>query len=88
MGTQISQRVPSQMEAIAAAVMAMVQMIVDGAGRDQDYIINMDQSPIPFTFDRQRTLELVGAHTVSIHKSSCDNKLCYVYFHMKLRMSW
>jgi len=34
----------------------------------------MDQSPIPFTFDRQRTLELVGSHTVHICKWTCDTK--------------
>jgi len=42
--------------------MAKVCPMVTGAGSDQDYIINMDQLPIPFNFDRQRSLELVGAH--------------------------
>ena len=52
----------------------MVHPIVTGAGRDQDYIINMVQSPIPLTFDRERTLKLVGASTVHIFKSTCDTR--------------
>jgi len=54
--------------------MKKVRPMVHGISRDQDFIINMDQSPIPFTFDRQRTLELAGACTVSIQKSTCDTK--------------
>jgi len=42
--------------------------------RDKDYIIKMDQSPILLTFDKQRTLELVGACTVHICKLTCDTK--------------
>ena len=54
--------------------MAMVHPIFNEAGRDQDYIINLAQSPIPFTFKRQRTLEFVGAPMVSICKLACDTK--------------
>jgi len=50
----------------------MVRPIVNEAGRDQDYIINMDQSPIPFTFERQRIVEFVGARMVTICKLTCD----------------
>jgi len=66
MGTRISQRHPRELEAIATHFMETVHPVVVGITRDQDFIINMDQSPIPFTFDIQRTLELAGAHTVSI----------------------
>ena len=48
--------------------------MVFGISRDQDFIINMDQSPIPFTFDIQRTLEVACARTVCICKSTCDTK--------------
>jgi len=54
--------------------MAMVHPIITVACRDQDYIINMYQLPIPFTFNRQRTLELVGADTIHMGKSTYDNK--------------
>ena len=43
-------------------------------GSDKDYIINMNQSPIPFTFTRQHTLEFVGIRTVYICKSTDDTK--------------
>jgi len=54
--------------------MAMGFRNITRAGRDQDYIINMDQSPISLSFDRQSALELVGAHMVHICKSTCDTK--------------
>ena len=34
--------------------------------RPADYFINMDQTPIPFTFNSKRTLEMVGKKTVHI----------------------
>jgi len=46
--------------------MQTIYPMVSGICRDQDFIIIMDQSPIPSTFDRQRTLELAGDHMVSI----------------------
>jgi len=41
--------------------MEIVLPMVTGTCRDKYFIIKMNQSPIPFTFDRQRTLEFVGA---------------------------
>ena len=34
----------------------------------------MDQTPIPFTFNSKSTLEVVGARTVHVHKSTNDTK--------------
>jgi len=45
----------------AAELMEIVLPMVTGTCRDKYFIIKMNQSPIPFTFDRQRTLEFVGA---------------------------
>ena len=59
---------------IATHFMESVCPMVVGIHRDQDFIINMSQSPIPFTFDRQRTLEVAGVCTVCIRKSTCDTK--------------
>ena len=56
------------------AFMTKFHPMLTGASRDQSFIINMNQSPIPFTLDRQRTLELVGACTLKIRKSTCDTK--------------
>ena len=61
---------PQELEALAVTFMTTVCLIIFGESRDQDNIIKMDQSPIPF--DTQRTLELVGAHTVNFHRSTCN----------------
>ena len=45
-----------------------------GPCRDEDFILNMDQTPIPFTFNSQRTLEVVGRRTVNVRKSTSDTK--------------
>ena len=74
MGTRISQRHPRELEAIATHFMETVHPVVVGITREQDFIINMDQSPIPFTFDIQRTLELASPRMVSIRKSTSDTK--------------
>jgi len=74
MGTRIWHHHPKKLEVIAAHFMQTVCPKVVGASRNQDFILNMDQLPITVTFDRQRTLESVGAHTVSICKSTCDTK--------------
>ena len=36
--------------------------------------MNMDQTPVPFTFNANRTLEFFGAKTVNVRKSTCDTK--------------
>jgi hypothetical protein len=33
-----------------------------------------DQTPIPFTYNAQKTLEVVGRRTVHVRKSTCDTK--------------
>ena len=38
------------------------------------FILNMDQTPIPFTFNSKTTLEVVGARTVHVRKSTNDTK--------------
>jgi hypothetical protein len=43
-------------------------------GRHADFILNMDQTPIPFTYNARKTLELVGRRTVHIRKSTGDTK--------------
>jgi len=74
MCTHVSQWDPRELEVVAAEFMQLVRHMVSDPSRDQDYIINMDQSPIPFTLDRLRTLELVGSRTVHLPKSTCDTK--------------
>ena len=38
------------------------------------FILKMDQTPIPFTFNSKSTLEVVGARTVHVRKSTNDTK--------------
>ena len=42
--------------------------------RQQDFIINMDQTPVPFTYNAKKTLEVVGRQTVCVRKSTNDTK--------------
>ena len=42
--------------------------------RSKAFILNMDQTPIPFTFNSKSTLEGVGARTVHVRKSTNDTK--------------
>jgi hypothetical protein len=54
--------------------MQVVWPILSQPGQHQDYILNMDQTPIPFTFNKKKTLELIGKQTIHIRKSTNDTK--------------
>ena len=41
---------------------------------DQDYLINMNQTPVPFTFNSKKTLEIFGMKTINVRKSTNDTK--------------
>ena len=42
--------------------------------RHQDYVLNMNQTPAPFSYDPKLTLELIGRRTVHVRKSTSDTK--------------
>ena len=42
--------------------------------RHQDFLINMDQTPVPFTFHSKKTLEVLGSRTINVRKSTNDTK--------------
>ena len=42
--------------------------------RHQDFILNMDQTPVPFSYNARKTLDIVGRRTVHIRKSTGDTK--------------
>jgi hypothetical protein len=48
--------------------------VVDQPGQYQDFILNMDQTPVPFTYNSTKTLEIVGTRTVHVRKSTNDTK--------------
>ena len=74
MGTHESQRGPGETAAEALDYMQHVRVKLAQPNQHADYIINMDQTPIPFTFNSKRTLEMVGKKTVHIRKSTNDTK--------------
>jgi hypothetical protein len=42
--------------------------------RHEDFILNVDQTPIPFTFHARKTINTPGSRTVHIRKSTCDTR--------------
>jgi hypothetical protein len=76
LGTNESQRLPAQ---VAAEALDYIQNVArpkvsQEGGRYEDFILNMDQTPIPFTYNARKTLEIVGRRTVHIRKSTGDTK--------------
>ena len=74
MGTHLSQRQPSEMEEIAMDFVHVTQEKLQMSCRDEAYIINMDQTPVPFSYDPKKTIEVVGQRTIHIRISTCDTK--------------
>ena len=74
MGTHLSQRQPSEMEEIATDFIRVTWEKLQMSCRDEAYIINMDQTPVPFSYDPKKTIEVVGRRTIHIRKSTCDTK--------------
>ena len=60
MGTHLSQCQPSEMEEIAADFVCVACEKLQMSCRDEAYIINRDQTPVPFSYDPKRTIEVVG----------------------------
>jgi hypothetical protein len=70
MGTHESQRAPSETAALALDYMKSIRPETD----PKEFILNMDQTPVPFSFQSKRTLELLGSRTINIRKSNNDTK--------------
>ena len=60
MGTHLSQHQPSEMEEIATDFICVTREKLQMSCRDKAYIINMDQTPVPFSYDPEKTIEVVG----------------------------
>ena len=60
MGTHLSQHRPSEMEEIAIDFVHVTREKLQMSCRNEDYIINMDQTPVPFSYDPKKTIEVVG----------------------------
>ena len=74
MVTHLSQCQPSEMEEIVMGFIRVTQEKLQMSCRDEAYIINMDQTPVPFLYDPKKTIEVVGRRTIHIRKSTCNTK--------------
>ena len=81
LGTSESQRSPLEVAAEALAYMQTVARLkVSQEGiRHEDFILNMDQTPIPFTYHARKTINTPGSGTVHIRKSTCDTRRATYY---------
>ena len=68
LGNNESQRSPAETAAEALDYITNVARpkVADQPGQQQDYTLNMDQTPIPFTYNSRKTLEIVGRRTVHV----------------------
>ena len=64
-GTNESQRSPQEIAAEALDfIVHVVLPKVLTTTTHQDFVLNMDQTPVPFTYNARKMLEIVGRHTV------------------------
>jgi hypothetical protein len=67
--TRVSQRRPDEVIEEASAFVKSMVPELQAPDVHQDYIINMDQTPVPFSLHGKTTLNFTGAKTVSIATS-------------------
>ena len=69
LGTNESQSSPGEVAAEALDYMQSVARpkVSQEGGRHNDFILKMDQTPIPFTYNARKTLELVERRSHSSH---------------------
>ena len=58
MGTHESQRSPSETTGMALDYVQTIRPRLSQSNRHQDFILNMDQTPVPFTFNAKKTLSI------------------------------
>ncbi|KAI2489412.1 Pogo transposable element with KRAB domain [Fragilaria crotonensis] len=76
LGTIESQRSPAE---VASEALDYIQNVAHPKAsqhgvRHEDFILNKDQTPIPFTYNPKKTIEIMGRRTVHIRKSPGDTK--------------
>ena len=72
MGTHVAQKAPSESMGDAHDYMEVTRPKMLEPCCHQDYVLNMDQTPVPFSYDPKSTLELVGRRAVHVRKSTSD----------------
>ena len=74
MGTHLSQHQPSEMEEIAVDFVCVTWEKLQMSCRDKAYIINMDQTPVPFSYDPKKPLKrLDEGHFISGSQHAIQN---------------
>ena len=74
LGTHESQKAPKETQTGALDFMQVICPKLKLQCCNKAFILNMDQTPIPFTFNYKTTMEVVGARTVHVCKSTNDTK--------------
>ena len=74
LGTHESQKAPKETQTEALDFMGVIHPKLQQQCWSKAFILNMDQTPISFTFNSKSTLEVVGARTVHVHTSTNDTK--------------
>ena len=74
LGTHESQKAPKETQTEALDFMQVIHPKLQLQCRNKAFILNMDQTPILLTFNSKPTLEVVGARTVHVCKSTNDKK--------------
>jgi hypothetical protein len=69
MATHQGQRKPEEVTEQAENWMLYARPIVSGPNVEKKFIINMDQTPVPFNLAPKRTLEKINSTTVGIRRS-------------------
>ena len=72
LGTHTAQQSPKVMEQAARDFMELMRQKV--AHMNPDHVLNMDQTPIPFSYHNKRTWDKKGVKTVHTRSSTSDTK--------------
>ena len=72
LGTHTAQQSPKVMEQAARDFMELMRQKV--AHMNPDHVLNMDQTPIPFSYHNKRTWDEKGVKTVHTRSSTSDTK--------------
>ena len=74
LGTHISQKAPEETQTEVLDFMEVICPKLQLQCLNKAFILNMDQTPILFTFNSKTMLEVVGTRTVHVCKSTNDTK--------------
>ena len=74
LGTHASQKAPEETQTEALDFMQVICPKLLLQCCNKAFILNMDQTPIPFTFNSKTMLDVVGERTVHVCKSTNDMK--------------